>query len=333
MSAFRKFLLMASSAVVLSSISSFQSTTAMAADVAPGCSAGFAGTVGAGYIFGGSDTEFDSNIVFLDDDDDNDDLNVDYGTFFGEGAALYEFCNTGLNIQGDFAFHSHQLDSDDFFGGKGPPWESDIVNDRWHVGGILFWRNEDLGLVGIDGSMINDDVDSFNNESFRVGLRGEYFAGDMFTVGAGFGYNHGDLFGSDWDGFDANIWARLYATDNIGLLARFDWAGFDIDDAEFAPPGSIDVWAVTGEGEFLLPDHPLSIFAGVRYAEQQLDQGDGKFDFGATTDHLQIYAGLRLYFGSEGLSLSSHHRSNTLDNTSVPLERIPASFFSGKRPI
>jgi hypothetical protein len=321
MTTLRKLLLSATSAVALGVLSVPYAPVARAADAPVVCESGLAGTLGAGYIFGNVDVSEPFFILQADDDDD-DDSEIAIGTFFGEGAALYRFCDIGLNIQGDFAFHSHQVDADDLFRGKHSSSDAELANDRWHVGGILFWRDEDLGLLGVDGSFINDDIDGYNFESSRIGLRGEFFAGDMFTLGAGAGYVDGETFGNDWDGYDANIWGRFYATDSIGLLARFDWADFGGDFED------VSTWAVTGEGELKLPEYPLSIFAGVRYAEQETDGGK----FGSSTDLTQVYVGLKVYFGSNGLSLSDTQRSNTLDNTNVILERLPASFFGGKSP-
>jgi hypothetical protein len=64
----------------------------------------------------------------------------------------------------------------------------------------------------------------------------------------------------------------------------------------------------------------LSLFLGVRYAEQELDDDWREI----TADHLQVYGGLKVYFGSNDASLAAHHRSNTLDNSSVSLEKLPS---------
>lgn len=285
---------------------------ARAADVVQVCQP-LAGTVTGGYIFG--DLNFEASISADDDDDDDDfEEDIDFGTFFGEGEVLYHFCDTNLNVQGDYAFHSHQFDVDAPF---------DIANDRWHVGGILFWRDQDVGVLGLDASFLNDDFFGKNSETWRVGLRGEFFVGDMFTLGAGAGYLDGDFFGKSSDGFDVNAWARVYPTENIGLLARFDYAAQDIDFAD------VDHWAVGGEGEFLLPNVPVSIFAGGRYGESDIEFNGKGAEF--STEVTEIYVGLSVYFGSDGNggSLASHHRNNTLDNTSVIFERLP-NFFAGK---
>lgn len=291
-------LLSASSAVAIAVLLGLSAPGARAADVGAEVCQPLAGTVHTGYIFGELDVD-----VF--------DVTQDYETFFGEGAALYHFCDTNLNVQGDYAFYSHQFDVD-------APFE--FANDRWHAGGILFWRDQDVGVLGLDTSFINDDFFGKNNETWRIGVRGEYFGGDVFTFGAGAGYLNGEWFGKDLDGFDLNAWGRLYPTENIGLLARVDYNSADI---EF---GSSDVnfeqLAFTAEGEYLLPNIPMSIFAGARYAERE-NLGKG-FEFTDT----QVYLGLSVYFGSDGNggSLASHHRNNTLDNTNVILEKLPSSF-------
>lgn len=277
---------------------------ARAADIEQVCQP-LAGTVTAGYIFGDYSSQFSGK---------GGDSEADFGTFFGEGEVLYHFCDSNLNVQGDVAFHNHQFDD-----------LSDSDNERWHVGGILFWRDQDLGVLGLDVSFLNDDFFDESSETWRIGVRGEYFGGDMFTLGAGAGYLNGDFFGKDTDGFDVNAWGRMYPTENIGLLARFDYATQDIESVDV----DIDQWAIGGEGEYLLPNLPLSIFAGARYSEA--DVNSGKSDF--SSEVTEIYAGLSIYLGSDGNggSLASHHRNNTLDNTSVLFERVPL-FFAGKAP-
>ena len=301
----KRALLSASSAAAIALLVGVATPGARAADVEQVCQP-LAGTVTAGYIFGELDSHFSGK--------GSSDEEFDFGTFFGEGEVLYHFCNTNLNVQSDFAFHSHQFDFDAPF---------DFANDRWHKGGILFWRDQDIGVLGLDASFLNDDFFGKNSDMWRVGLRGEYFAGDMFTLGVGAGFFDGDFFGKNQDGFDVNAWARVYPTESIGLLARFDYATQDI--------GSVDVdhWAVGGEGEFLLPSVPVSIFAGARYGESEAEDTGGKG--GAfSADVTEIYAGLSVYFGSDGNggSLASHHRNNTLDNTSVIFERLP-NFLAG----
>ena len=307
MSKIRQTLLSASSAMAIAMLVGIAVPSARAADVEQICQP-LAGTFTAGYIFGNMDSQFSGK---------GGDFEDDFGTFFGEGEVLYHFCDSNLNVQADYAFHSHQFDFDAPF---------DFANDRWHAGGILFWRDQDFGVLGLDASFLNDDFFGKNSETWRIGLRGEYFGGDMFTLGAGAGYLTGEFFGKDTDGFDVNAWGRFYPTESIGLLARFDYATQDIEQVD----GEIDQWAIGGEGEYLLPNLPLSIFAGARYAET--DFNTGKADF--SSEITEVYAGVSIYFGSDGNggSLASHHRNNTLDNTSVIFERLP-NFFAGKGAI
>ena len=303
----KRALLSASSAAAIALLVGVATPGARAADVEQVCQP-LAGTITSGYIFGELDSQFSGKGGGSEE--------LDFGTFFGEGEVLYHFCDMNLNVQSDFAFHSHQFDVDAPF---------DLANDRWHKGGILFWRDQDVGVLGVDASFLNDDFFGKNSEMWRVGLRGEYFAGDMFTLGVGAGFFDGDFFGKNTDGFDVNAWARIYPTENIGLLARFDYATQDVESVD------VDSWAVGGEGEYLLPSVPVSIFAGARYGEADADIGGKSGEF--SSEVAEIYAGLSVYFGSDGNggSLASHHRNNTLDNTSVIFERLP-NFFAGSGP-
>jgi hypothetical protein len=287
----KRSLLVATSAIAIAVFIGAPAPDGRAADVDDEVCQSLAGTIRAGYVFGEQDFDGESR---------------DYETLFGEAAALYHFCNTNLNIQADYAVHGHQFDSG---------FED---NDRWHAGGVLFWRDQELGVLGLDVSFLNESYFDDDFESWRFGVRGEYFVNDMFTLGAGAGYFDGKAFAEDGDGFDVNAWGRIYPTESIGLLARFDYAVVDFRDV------NLDYWAVTGEGEYLLPNVPVSIFAGARYAGQEFPGKVGEFSI----DDIQAYAGISIYLGSDGNggSLASHQRNNTLDNTSVILERLPNPF-------
>ena len=270
----------------------------------------FAGTVTAGVMWTRDQRDFSGG---FDDDDDDDDDDINWRSFFGEAAVLIGPAGTNWNFQGDFSFHSHR--TDDLF------FSDQVALDAWHFGGIAFWRDANVGLVGVDASFISND---FNGtiETGRIGLRGEYFVGQSITVGGGAGYVSMDFFGkSDGDGFDANLWGRYYFNDSFAVKVRGDVGSISLEDA---PVDDVTAWAIAGEGEYLLPSLPMSIFGGVRYAQADVNTFS---DY--TVDSLQVYAGAKFYFGSgdAGTSLATHHRNNTLDNTSTFLERIPFSIF------
>jgi hypothetical protein len=278
----------------------------------------FAGTVTAGVMW--TRDQIDYSGGFDDDDDDDDDDDVNWNSFFGEAAVLFGPEGTNFNFQGDFSFHSH---SPDFGSGFGPSGNTRL--DSWHAGGIAFWRDANVGLVGIDGSFISNDY--FGSvESWRLGLRGEYFVDPSITVGGGAGYVTMDFFGkADGDGFDGNLWARYYFNDSFAMKVRGDVGSLSFDDG---PYEDVTAWAIAGEGEYLLPSLPMSVFVGVRYAKSDVDASP---DY--TVDSLQVYGGAKFYFGSgdAGTSLATHHRNNTLDNTSTFLERMPLSLFTAPK--
>ncbi len=240
---------------------------------------------------------------------DAPDEGFDWNSPFGEAAVLWR--PTGLlNIQSDFAFHSHRLDISD---GKGP--SGNIALDQWHTGGVVFWRDPMMGLFGIDGAVGGIDFGQAI-DVFRIGGRGEWFAGDMATIGGGVGYHNLDL-GSgkpDFDGVNFNAFVNFYVNEDLALKAKFDYAHFDVSGEDF----SIDAWSIGGEAEYMLRSMfggNSSVFVGGRYAE--FDTND---DF--SLEHAQIFVGFRSYFVTGG-SLANHHRTNTVDNTNTLLERVP----------
>ena len=263
--------------------------SANAADVADVCQP-FASTIDVGYMIGSD--------LFLGKSFSNG-----FGTFFGEAAALYHFCDSNLNVQADAAYFDHRFKAG--------------TDDRWHAGGILFWREQDRGVLGVDASYLGQKyvISNSNSDRFRVGARGEYFGGDNFTLGAGVGYVSGNLFGKATNGFDSNVWAKLYPTDNLALLARFDYG------SQNWAPNTLTELAATGEAEYLIPNHPVSLFIGGRYGSVTV-AGAGT---PSTIDTEEGFVGFKVYLGSNGQggSLASQQRNNTLDNTSVLFEKLP----------
>lgn len=267
----------------------------------------YAATISSGYIHTWTDiTEGDES--------------EEYGTFdswFGEAAALWRPSDL-INIQSDFAFHSHRFD---IASGK-CDGNCDIPNiavDQWHAGGILFARDPMMGLIGIDGAVGGIDF-GLAADVWRIGGRGEWFLGDMATIGGGVGYHNLD-FGSgkcgggcELDGINANAFVNFYATEDLALKAKFDYAKLDFDDEDL----TIDMWSIGGEAEYLLRDWfggGSSVFVGGRYFEQE-------FENGFTIEQAQFFVGFRSYFVTGG-SLANHHRTNTLDNTNTLLEKVP----------
>ncbi len=234
---------------------------------------------------------------------------VETHAFFGEGAALWRFGDMG-NVQSDFAFHSH----------RGAGKADGKAFDQWHGGGILFMRDQNLGLVGVDGAFGGIDFLGKGIDVFRVGGRFEWFAGHALTVGGGVGYHNLDFGGfggpggKEVDGVNANVWVNFFATDKLGLKAQFDFANFDAGSGK-----EVDVWAITGEAEYLISDMTgtnSSIFAGGRYAEYSADPGP------TFLDETQVFVGFRHYFITGG-DLANNKRTNTLDNTNTILEKLP----------
>lgn len=237
-----------------------------------------------------------------------DDEEWDWNSPFGEAAVLWR--PTGLlNIQSDFAFHSHRLD-------LGSGKDENIAIDQWHTGGVIFLRDPTMGLFGIDGAVGGIDASFVGAvDVFRIGGRAEWFAGDMATIGGGVGYHNLDFSDGkpEVDGINFNAFVNFYVNEDLALKAKFDYAEFDISGEDF----SYDMWSIGGEAEYLLRGMfggNSSVFVGGRYAETDLDED--------VIEDTQIFVGFRSYFVTGG-SLANHHRTNTLDNTNTLLEKVP----------
>jgi hypothetical protein len=321
---------LSASAAALALLIAGGATSVKAADVVeePGCT--LSGSVMVGYMYDWQKTDIDTDEEIEDKDLDGD---VDWETPFGEGAGLVT-CG-GFNVQADFAYYAHSTDVDlsDLQPGIG---DKDEDQTNSHLGAALFYRDPSAWALGLEGSWISQDVLGKDVDIFRVGVFGEFYFDDIFTLGASAHYYDTDdsnlevLGGKDEDGVELALWGRFYATPDLSLMVRGDvlWADTEWDATTGGPSqnieGDLDGWAITGEAEYLVWDQGLSIFGGARYAERTLeisaDEVDTSIDFDA--DDFQVYAGIKFYFGMDG-TLIERQRTGTVDNTSVWNEKLP----------
>jgi hypothetical protein len=294
------------SAAALALVFAIGSTSVEAADVIdPGCT--LSGSVMAGYMYNWQSSEFENEDTSFDGKD------VDWDTPFGEGAGLVT-CG-GFNIQTDISYYAHSADVDFT--------DADLDQTNTHIGGALFYRDPASWAGGVGASWISQDVFGIDVDVFRVGLFGEFYFDDMFTLGGSAHYYStdfpGEFNGKDEDGFELAAWGRFYATPDFALTLRGDVL---LSEWEFGgdEEADLDGFAITGDGEYLVWDQGLSLFAGARYAERKLDFDDE--DVEATIEDFQVFAGIKFYFGHDG-SLIERQRTGTIDNTSVFNEKLP----------
>ena len=290
-----------------------------AADVVaePGCT--LSGSVMAGYMFDWQD--FSTDVDIQGENIEGKDGDVDWQTPFGEGAGLVT-CG-GFNVQTDVAYYAHSADIDNE--------DVDFDQTNTHIGGAVFYRDPASWAGGVSASWISQDVFAKDVDVFRVGLFGEFYFDDMFTLGGSAHYYNTDgIDFKDEDGFELAAWGRFYATPDFSIMLRGDvlLAETSLDGGPFNDSDNdFDGWAVTGEAEYLVWDQGLSIFAGARYAERTLQLDNlpgppGGVDLDIDVDDFQVFAGIKFYFGQDG-TLIERQRTGTVDNTSVWNEKLP----------
>ncbi|WP_119391618.1 outer membrane beta-barrel protein [Taklimakanibacter lacteus] len=301
------------SAAALALLVAGGASSVQAADVVadPGCT--LSGSVMAGYMYNWQDFSAEN------DEGEDADGDVEWSTPFGEGAGLVT-CG-GFNVQADIAYYAHSADIDDISGK-----DVDLDQTNTHIGGALFYRDPYSWAGGVGASWISQDIFGKDIDIFRVGLFGEFYFDDMFTLGASAHYYNADwVEGKDEDGFELAAWGRFYATPDFSLLLRGDllFAEYDISNA----PNDVDLdlsgFAITGEAEYLVWDQGLSVFGGARYADRELDIDDGGDDVELEVEDFQVFAGIKFYFG-QGTTLVERQRTGTVDNTSVFNEKLPS---------
>ena len=147
--------------------------------------------------------------------------------------------------------------------------------EYWGVGGHLFWRDPSWAMAGVFVS--HDDTNQV--ELTRYGGEFDYYLGN-FTLGARGGYQSGDAGEGGFGRADVSF----YVTPNLAARAG----------VEFEPDEGRDTVGRVGfEWQPAMDSSPgLSIFA------------DG--EWGDDYDHIR--AGLKIHFGSEGMSLIDRDR-------------------------
>ena len=251
------------------------------------------------------------------------------GSFLGFGEAAIGYGCVNWMAQLDGAFYHEGFSHNNRLSRL--PSQINGQDSQGHIGGAIFWRDPSVGRLGLAGSEILNNVhfDSggttldVGGSLTRLGAFGDFYASDAITLGAGafyvFGNPINNFFGTGLSesGFEGNLHAKFYATDNIS----FGLQG-DIQRANLTPSGGaatpFNGIAGSAEVEYLVPDTALSLFLGGRVASRALE---GSADI--TLNDTQGYIGVKFAFGGPVSSLRARDRAGTYDNTSVFNEKLP----------
>lgn len=248
----------------------------------------------------------------------------------GFGEAAIDFVCSDLVGQLDGAYYGHW---NGFITG-GVPTPATLFSGEGHLGGAVFWRQQDIGMFGISGSRIfQTDGLTFNGVAtapdqttglWRIGAMGEYYGSDTFTLGGGIHYINGQnpnlILGQvDLTGVEGDVYAKFYAAENFDLSVRGDLLSTSYNVV--GHPGRMTGYAISANAEYLVPSSALSFFLEARYASRTWDAGS----FGtATYDDTQGLLGFKYAFGSVApSSLRDRDRHGSYDNTSVFNEKLP----------
>lgn len=235
--------------------------------------------------------------VFVDDDVFGG-KNVDQFEFNFNGAAGFDLTPT-WNVQFDVNFNSANFVGDDLFSGK------DISIDTWQAGTQLFWRDPTQGMVGIQAAYSDMSFFTIGLDGFLVGLRGEYYGSDKYTIGGAIAYNALEQGSGELNTTTGSLFATYYSGAQTAISLRGEYGTFDTGSST-----DLDTWGISADVEYLFQNN-LSLTGGLGY---------GSTDFGGSdVDQFTVMAKLKVYFGTEG-TIANQHRTSTL-------EPIPVSNF------
>jgi hypothetical protein len=293
----------------------FLSTPVWAADIQEPTACSVAGLVHGGGIVDRQNVEWAGASV-------KDVLK--WQSLFGEGAFAYS-CN-GWGAQVDAAAYGFRTDGQDFS-------TFSLQQNQGHLGGALFYRDNEIGTVGLSASRVFQSFSydrplsslSDSTAMWRVGSFAEYYFSDALTIGGGADYLDGQLGWFDpidTEGFEANAFVTYYATDNLGLTLRGDLLRSDYLQPNGDKFADIDGNTISLDAEYLIPETSASIFLGGRYAHREVVMATGSALI--VLNDLQGFIGAKFAFGSSPPeSLRNRDRNGTFDNTSVFHEKLP----------
>jgi len=265
---------------------------AASANQATASSNRYAGEITLGYSF----TSLDSNIPNAD--------NVDFDTFIGSGAVVYNVEGNWF-AQANFAFESASPDVNNS--------PVDFSLDTWTAGGTFFWRDPSQGMLGVDVGYQSADI-GIKGDGFRVGVRGEWYPNDRWTLSGAVGWAETDFDLVSFDGIYANAGVKYYINDKASISLNANYYEVNLDQSISF---SVDTsqWSVGLAGEYLISRAtPVSVYGGVRY-------GDYSIDNNPFSDPTQwtAYVGLKFRFGNDGDPLVGQDREGAVNATTTGL--------------
>lgn len=154
------------------------------------------------------------------------------------------------------------------------------------AGAHVFWRDSDVGLLGIQGAYAEAEKRGPNVDVGRIGAEGEWYLGD-FTMKASGGYQFSNEDTID-GGYLAGQIAYYPLEDLVVKLGGGFAGGTDNYEANVGLEYQTTALGMSG----------LSVFA---------DSSVGK------DDYYSVLVGLRFYFGNEDKSLKRRHREDDPD--------------------
>ncbi len=158
------------------------------------------------------------------------------------------------------------------------------------IGAHLFWRDPNVGLIGVTGSYAVRGRDNTRDpDAVYVGAEGEYYI-DQLTIAAAAGAYFGKGIN---DGFRGKADLLWYATDDFMLRVGGEYSeqldGAVRFGAEYRP----DIDGLAG----------ISLFADGIAADNN--------------DYVRVLAGLRFYFGPSTTLKDRHRKDDPFENTAV----------------
>lgn len=150
----------------------------------------------------------------------------------------------------------------------------EFTNTQFWASGAGFWRDRDVGTLGIEAGLRSEGFDRSNGDEYvKIGGFGELYQGG-FTIGGSFGALVPWESDSRYDtSFYAKGWANYYFSDQIAFNAFGDWTQYNFDES-----GDETYWRAGGKVRYKTSLAGTEAFVSGAYTEYDFSPKDIQVD-------------------------------------------------------
>lgn len=178
-----------------------------------------------------------------------------------------------------------------------------LKKNTGEVAGHAFWRDSNLGLLGLIGQASSTETNFglFSDRRYFLGAEGQYYFGNFTLYGqaayenGNFGVPFSSLNGIKVDGFVGAAQLRYFMTPDLMIAAKGGYENLRTSDFGFSYNIRHTAWLAGAKIENRFTGTPFSVFA-------EADYRGGDYNISAAKEHeTRAVVGMKINFGSSSL--------------------------------